>query len=298
MIRRALTGVSAVAIVALASGLGPGWQSSAGADRAAAHPLSVRTTLLPGTALFGDPVIAQVTVVVDSGVVDPGSVRVVPGFAPFVESAPPVVSRTTVGSDVTYRYRYSIQCVSDGCLPAGGSRVVKLPGALVKAQAGARPLSAVASWPPATISTRLSESDVHATTPRFRHSASLPAPLYAVSPGTLALSLTVVGALLALAAAVILGAELVAQLRRRRARAAFRTPLESALDFVRDAARRRDADDRRKALELLAETLETEGNPSLAGTAWQAAWAEQPPSPERALEVVEDVEALTGSELA
>jgi hypothetical protein len=294
MIGRVSALVGAVSVAALATGLGPAWRSSAGAEPVSTRPISVHTTLLPRTAHFGDPVVAQVTVDVDSGVVDPNSVRVVPGFVPFVESAPPVVSRTKVGRDVTYRYRYSIQCVSDGCLPAGQSRVVALPDVLVKAQAGQRSLTAAASWPAATVASGLSASDLRAGTPRFRHSASLPPPLYALPPGGFALSLLAIGALLGATAAILLGIELVALRRRRRVRAASRTPLETALAFVRDAARRRGADDRRKALELLAETLEVEGNPSLAGAAWQAAWAEQPPSPERALEVAEDVEALVG----
>lgn len=296
MIGRALTGVALIAVVALASGAGAGWPSS-GAARPAS-PLSASAIVLPGSVLFGDPAVAQVTVAVDSGVVDPSTVRVVPSFTPFVESAPPVVSRSSVGSQVTYRYRYSIQCTSDGCLPTGRSRVVSLPDVRVTAQAGARPLTMIASWPAVTVESRLSSADIKAASPGFRHSAPLPAPHYAVQPGALALSLTVVGVILGGVAVVLLGLELVALGRRRRARSASRTPLEAALAFVRDAARRRDANDRRKALELLAEALEAEDEPSLAGTAWEAAWARQPPSSERALEVVEDVEALAGSEPA
>jgi hypothetical protein len=71
------------------------------------------------------------------------------------------------------------------------------------------------------------------------------------------------------------------------------TPLEAALAYTRDAAGRPDPADRRKALELLATTLEDEGAPALAGSAEDAAWSEEPPSPDRARELADEVEAST-----
>ena len=119
----------------------------------------------------------------------------------------------------------------------------------------------------------------------------MPPPSYSVSPGTLAEALTVAAGLLALGALALLGFELVRLVERRRRRAlVVLTPLEAALAYTREAARRPDAADRRKALALLAETLDSEGAPTLADTAGDVAWSEDPPSPDRALELADEVE--------
>ncbi len=149
-----------------------------------------------------------------------------------------------------------------------------------------------AAWPAVTLASRLGRSDFRGSALRFRHSAPLPAPVYGTSPSGLALALTIVAGILGVVAACLLGFELAALLRRRRARAAAPTALESALAFVRDAASRRDAADRRKALELLAETLAAEGNPTVANAAEQAAWAEVPPTSEQAVEVADQAAGL------
>jgi hypothetical protein len=61
--------------------------------------------------------------------------------------------------------------------------------------------------------------------------------------------------------------------------------------FTREAARRPDPRDRRKALGLLAETV---GDDDLAGAAERLAWGEAPPSPERTLSLADDVERNGG----
>jgi hypothetical protein len=70
------------------------------------------------------------------------------------------------------------------------------------------------------------------------------------------------------------------------------TPLEAALLYLRQAAGRPDPADRRKALELLATVLEDDGVPALAGTAGDVAWAEEPPSPARVVELADEVETV------
>jgi hypothetical protein len=287
--------VGAVVVAALvATGLGS-WNAERPQD-ALAHPLAVRTRLVPSAAFFGDPLVAQVAVDLDSRVVAPGSVRVEPSFAPYVQSAPAAVDRTTVGRQETIVYSYTIQCVSDGCLPVGARRIVRLPAVVVTARAGGRQLTVTAAMPAASVASRLGTSDFRSATPQFLHSSLLPPPSYGASPTALALALTVVAGLLGAGAAVLLGVELAVLARRRSASLEEPAPLRSALAFVRDAARRPDAADRRKALELLAETLAGQGNPTLADTAERVAWAEPPPSAERALELADQVETLSGSE--
>jgi hypothetical protein len=139
-----------------------------------------------------------------------------------------------------------------------------------------------AAWAPLLVSSRLAKHDVAARKPPFRSSASLPPPAYRFGPGKLAGLLPLAAALLAavgIALVALEGRRLV--LRRRRAATA--TPLETALRYAREAAARPDPADRRKALELLAETVR-EG--SISGTAW----AEDAPSPERTLAIAAEVE--------
>ncbi len=122
----------------------------------------------------------------------------------------------------------------------------------------------------------------------------MPAPTFAVSPGALADGLTVLAGALAVGALALIGFELVRLVERRRQRATVTlTPLEAALAYTRDAARRPDPADRRKALGLLATTLESEGAPALAGTTSDVAWSEEPPTPDRALELADEIEVTT-----
>ena len=290
------TGLAAVAVVAALVATGLGAWNPGGHSQAPARPLVVRTRLLPSAAFFGDQVVAQVVVDLDARVVEPGSVRVEPSFAPYVESASPVVDDSRAGARETIVYSYTLQCVSDGCLPTGARRTIRLPAAVVTARDGGRKLSVTAAMPAASVASRLSTASLQSATPQFLHSSPLPPPRYGASPRGLALALTVVAGLLGLGAVALLGIELARLARRRREALERPTPLGSALAFVRDAARRPDAADRRKALELLAETLAGEGSPSLAETAERVAWAEPPPSAERTLELADQVETVSGAE--
>jgi hypothetical protein len=284
------TGLAGAVVVAALLATGLGWWNAGQPRPALAHPLGVRTRLVPGAAFFGDPVVAQVAVDLDSSVVAPGSVRVEPSFAPYLESGPPLVERSTVGRQETIVYSYTLQCVSDGCLPVGARRVVRLPAVVVTARAGGRQLTVTAALPAASVASRLGPSSLASAAPQFLHASALPPPSYAVTPTVLALTLTVVAGLLGAGAAALLGLELAALARRRRAALEQPTLLVSALAFVRDAAGRPDAADRRKALELLAEALAGQGSPTLADTAERVAWAEPPPSAQRTLELADQVE--------
>src|SRR5205085_10807696 len=102
---------------------------------AAADPLSVSGTFSPAAIHFGDPLIAEVNVQYDAARVDPGSIHVVPGFGPFVQTASPAISRTEVGGVSVLRLRYPLQCVTAGCLPTTASRELTLPRIAVSASA-------------------------------------------------------------------------------------------------------------------------------------------------------------------
>jgi hypothetical protein len=298
MSRRALVlgAVAGVAILVLVAVTGLGWWSGAPAGGAPSSALEVRTSFEPNPSFFGDPVVAQVAVQRDTRVVAARSLRVDASFAPYVETAPPAVSRSRAGSAETTLYRYTIQCVTDGCLPLGKPRTVQFPPVVVTASAGTRSVKATGRWAPMLVTSRLTAADVAASAGRFRRPATMPRPVYAVSPGPLAGALTAAAVILALAALALLGVELTRlAARRRRDRAAELTQLEVALAYVREAASRDDAADRRKAVGLLAETLAVEGRGGLAASADDVAWSEVPPSQARTLRLADEVEQTESS---
>jgi hypothetical protein len=88
---------------------------------------------------------------------------------------------------------------------------------------------------------------------------------------------------------MLIAAEISRVRKRRAGHARAQTPRGLALTYVRESADRPDAD-RRKALELLAETLANEGETALAGSAVAAAWAEDPPTPAATLALADDVD--------
>ena len=254
-------------------------------------PLAARTALEPNPLRYGDPLVAEVDVVFDPHAVAQGSITLKPDFAPFVQTSPPSVSRTTAANAATLRYRYTLLCLTDACLPTKHARRVRFAPVKVTGTDGKRTLTVTASWPPAVVSTRLAPSDVSGSI-RFRNDRTLPPPVFAVAPGPLAGGLIAVAALCTLAAALLIGRALLRA--RSRAREIRLTPLELALVYTRDSAQRPDPADRRKALDMLAEAVGHSGEPELARVATETAWVEDPPSPARAIELADEVEGAHG----
>jgi hypothetical protein len=286
----ASTAAGGVLLAVMIVGIGLGWfNSGSSLGTPPALRLAVSTSLEPHPAFYGDLLNAEIDVTVDANAVPAKSVRVVPGFEPYVETGPPKVTETRVGAARILSYRYSIQCVSDACLPLAKPYALNLPPVTVTAKAGTQQLKATAPWPTTFIASRLTAKDAART--RFRWAKTVPAPVYAVSPGGLAGLLTAAAGVLALAALALIGYELVRLIERRRQRALVAlTPLQAAVAYTRDAARRPNPADRRKALGLLAKTLDSEGVTTLADTTGDVAWSEEPPSPDQAIELADEVE--------
>ncbi|MBV8078741.1 MAG: hypothetical protein JO186_00015 [Actinobacteria bacterium] len=275
----AVGGAVAAIVLVLLVGTGLGWWNGAPRGNVPAQKLAIRTSLTPRPAFFGDEVTAEIDVDADTRFVSAKSLRVLPAFDPFVETRAPTVSSVRAGRELTVRYRYTLQCSSDACVPVGKPLAVKLPSVTVTAGA----LRSTATWPPTEIVSRLQPRDL-ASSPHFRTPRALPAPAYSVSPNLLADVLTGVAAALALGAAALGGVEFVRFLEHRRRRRTVRlTPLEAALAYTRDAARRPDPADRRKALAQLARVVDDDGIDAVA-------WAAEDPSPERALSLADEVE--------
>jgi hypothetical protein len=260
----------------VAAGLAIAWVvlCSAADGASAGRVFHAVASLQPAAVLFGDPVTADIEVDYDPHAVEPSSIRVQPSFVPYVASLAPVVQHLHAGA---VRFRYSLLCVTDGCLPTKGSRMLQLHAVTVTGLAGTRRLTATARWPVLRISSRLTAADLK-NRDRFRHPTSPPPPEYRVAPGAFAGGLIAAAALCALLAAALVGRELA----QRSGRARPLTPLELAIAYVRDSTGRADHD-RRRALELLAEAVEGE----LATAAAETAWSKPPPTPAGATELAD-----------
>jgi hypothetical protein len=256
------------------------------ADVASAQPaLRVVTSLRPAAVLYGDPVTADVEVDYDPQTVEPSSIRVQPSFIPYVVSSAPVVQHLRAG---VVRFRYSLLCVTTGCLPTKGARVLRLERVTVTGLADSRTVTAAALWPRLRISSRLGASDLSGQI-RFRNPTTPPAPEYRIAPGPLSAGLIAAAALCALLAAALAGRELAGRFARSSARRL--SALELAIAYVRDSARRTDPD-RRRALELLAEAVDSDGEPTLAAAAGEQAWSKPPPTPAGAAELADRAAGL------
>jgi hypothetical protein len=269
------------ALFALLVSVSPAWST-------ATPQLALRTSVEPATSFFGDEITAEVTV--ELGTAFQSKLRVEPDFGPFAQVGPPRIERSRAAGEETVHYLYRLQCVSADCLPGKKPRKLRFPPVDASATVGSKVLGAGATWAPLFIATRLTPADLARSTPRFRRPAAAP-PISFGTPAVLPDVLAGAGAVLAVVALGLLGFETRRWQRARRVWAlANRTPLEVAIAYTRQAARRRDPADRRKALGLLAQALADGRQSELAFTTGDAAWGEEPPSPGRALELADKAE--------
>jgi len=259
-----------------------------GAQAAPATPaLTVRTSIEPQPARFGEHIAARIEVLADTRRVAPGSVVVVPGLAPLVvlgsqrsSEADAHVSRVIVSVDVV--------CDADGCLPLSGPRSVRPGAVLVRArERDGTPLTVRASWPTVRIVSRLTSADLGPAEPPFRIPSQALGATYRVAPRRLEIALFAGAALLALMAMALVGSVLGS--RRRTTRAAAPLTVADAVARVR-RAENEDVTVRREALEVLARTLEPAGADEPAAAARALAWGRSQPSPAAMEAVAEQAE--------
>jgi hypothetical protein len=254
---------------------------------ASRSPLGVQTSVSPSTSRFGDPVIARVQVNYTPGVVDPSTIHILAGFDPYVASANPVLSRPRDGVLVA---SYPLLCVTEGCLPVKGPRLVRFRPVVVTGLQGKTTVRATADWKPIRVVTRMTPSILSGGV-HFRTPAQPPPPDYRVAPGALSAALAAI-ALLCAAGAIALTARWVRRRSHERADGGHRSRLELAIAYLRDSTGR-SASDRRRALALLSEAVD-EGDPDLAGTAAEAAWRKPSPTPRHADALADRAAELAG----
>jgi hypothetical protein len=198
-----------------------------------------------------------------------------------------------VGTDVRITLR--LRCWTAPCLTGQKRHRLVFPPARLDYGGG----SVLVRWPSLERYSRLDPVEVARSDPTqvapWRGDDAAPGHVsYAIAPELLRWLLVAAGVVF-LAASVVLGLRLVPRwrfsLRRRRSELG---PLERAL-LVLEAAWARGAADQRKALELLAAELESQGQPPLAGRARELAWSATAPEPGAARTLAQRVRDVIGA---
>jgi hypothetical protein len=276
----------------------------------------VRGELLPDVHLFGEPVVAQIDVIVNREKVDPADVRVKTDFAPYEVVGEMQETREDVGRFTRLRYTTTLRCLNEDCIPRtvgdvtisqtpelplfpeaqqrDEKRKYEFPPAIVTAEAQPEDLTlGRVVWRPLRSVSRINWYDSSVVGQGFPFVSTvtpLPEPRYRISPTLLGLGLLALAlALLALPASLLW--------RRRRRRVGSETsggpslsPLERALQLVEWASRRPSVDERREALEVLAYELEGQDHDDeRVRHAREQGWSPPPPASEEMTELVSTI---------
>ena len=264
----------------------------AAAASAPARPLMVSTSISPRPSFFGDVLTARSEVLVDANRVDPKSVRVETDFFPYTQTSAPLRSSSRSGPLVALGYRFPISCLSGDCAPGPGIRRVVLPLLVVRARLrDGRATVVRARWPQIAVAPRVDESALRTSPLGWRRQLAVPAVSYRVSPGTLLAVVLACAAALMLAALALVAVEYARWTRLRETRASALSRLGLALALARESMRR-NPDDRRKALALLARVLDSQDpqGDRLASAAEKLAWSRERPDPDRMGALADEVE--------
>lgn len=259
--------------------------------------IEARGVIEPSTILFGDTIRVRVDVFLDRRKVDPDSVRVATEFVPWELSRAQQRVRRDAGPNTYLGTTYTLHCTSSPCLPGNESSVLEFnPARVSYAPAGRAPglrESLVVDWPPLLVYSRFAAANIEGPTgpaavaPWRADLETFPAASFRIPPGVLIPVALVLAALLAVGGAVL---AYIALPRRASAPepapepepepVVVLTPLEQALELLEDASRADGAEDRRRALELVAEVLDLD-HPELARAARTLAWSEDDPEVEQ-----------------
>jgi hypothetical protein len=265
-------------------------------------------TLDPTVHLFGDTVTAQLDVVVDERRLDPDRIKLAPRFGPYEIVGDVQKERADHGDVSELRYTMQLRCLGPNCIPRrlasdagpdepgrGERRAFRFGASRLLYDEGPRDrLLRVVRFPTLESVSRINESQFQFG--RFPFVAGyrpLPEVTWFAAP-TLLAALLVLAALALLAPAAVL---LRRWWRQRHPEVIEEEPelppLERALLLVLWSRDRPDGEDRRRALEVLAETLDEEGPTELADDARILAWSPSSPSPSAATQLVELVRERT-----
>lgn len=274
-VTRITVAATAIAGAAVAGVLLLGHRTSS-ADIAPSTPVAVRATFDPPVVQFGDPVSAQIVVLLDRHAVRAQTLHVADGLAPLTPLTAPATTRTVSGRLESVTITQRLACLTDPCI----ARSLAFPPVHVTVSGGA----ATAHWRPLQVRGRVGAADLAASSPPFVADAAPGPATYAVPPQTAARLLDVVAALAALGAVALLSRQALAW-RRRIRRAPAADALARAIRLARESEGR-DVPDRRRALGLLARLLDG----GLRRSASELAWSSSRPEPATVDELVARVE--------
>jgi len=275
-----------------------------GGEESGILPLRARATLSDRIVVFGDTVRAQVDLALDLRHVDPSTVRVRVGFAPWRRVEPPRVTRTDAGSSSHIRMTYVLRCLKQACVPERDLLPFEFEPARVEFHNRAGGRGALqAPFPTLTVNTRIRPADLATAAPWRLDVTNVPEPSYRASPGLL-LALLIAGSLVLFAGG---GALAYVGWPRRHVEPEpepvpepelLPTPLEQALELLEDAARANGAADQRRSLELVAEVLGERGEEDgLAEAARTLAWSPTAPGPDKTKSLAARVREALDEEL-
>jgi hypothetical protein len=299
-VRRCAAIVAALVVAAVVT-------ASAGA---ATGIVGAQTSLPQGPYRFGEQVTADLDLVVNPELVDPGAVRASEHFDPYEVVGSPHRRTLHEGPVTRVRFRYLIQCASLACTmgPSRRQRQIAFRPAVVSytTRDGTQRTTKV-PWERIVLVTRINDPLARPQTAtqvrlptipiepllRLPLSVKAPPPSYRISPATLAVVL-VLASLLAFAGAAVAASPLLALARRAEDAGPPLSPLEQALLAVESAAQRLPGSaDHREALALLARQLRRSSSSELVNAARKLAWSENAPTAAESRALTRDVRART-----
>jgi hypothetical protein len=296
-----LLAVCAAGVLAVALWSRGGEESASQAEPAAGQDgIAATADFSPRIVLFGDTLVAHVDAVVDPTRVDPETVKVAWNATPW---APVSAPRTTVeraGSAAHVQSTYVLRCLSAVCAPARETERVDLEPARVTygSAAGGAPgrQSIEVTWPTLVVHTRVGDLDPASrdalAAPWRADLAALPAVSYRIPPRLAVAILVTLGALLLALAGVVVYR---AWPRRQPEPEPEPEPepvasvLEQALELLEAEVSADGVEERRRALELVADEVEHLGDDELAGSARELAWSPVDPEPARTRALAADL---------
>jgi hypothetical protein len=282
--------------------------------------VAVSTSLAPDVHLFAEPVEARVRVIVDSTQFDPDRLSVKTSFAPYEVVGEVRQSRRTIGDVAGLEYAATLRCLHADCLaqryrtPLGEQEsgrperfTFRFPPAEVLYQRadGRTELLVQRPFPTLEVVSRVNTAQLQAVDPladpglvdpsavsAYTATIDPPALTYRVAPRTFAVATSTLAVCLLLFPIWLAGRAFVAHWRKAHPPRAL-TPVDRALLLVEWANFQEDGiEDRRRALEALAEVLEESGAEPLATATRTVAWDEDAPERTRAKELATDARAV------
>lgn len=284
--------------------------------------IAVSTSMSPDVHVFAEPVEASVRVIVDSTQFDPDRLRVRTSFVPYELVGEIARSQRTIGDVVELEYVASLRCLRADCLAPRYATVLGEQESgrperftfrfapaevLVERPNGRMELVLQRPFPALEVVSRVNTAQLEAVDPladpglvdpsaasAYTASIEPPALTYRMPPRAVAAIALGLALCFLLFPAWLVGRAALVRWRATRMPRAL-SPADRALLLVEWANRQQDGvDDRRRALEALADLLDKSGAESLAEATRTVAWEVEFPDPTRARELASDARSILG----